>query len=312
MDKKNRLKINRLDLLTDYHVTDEQLFKQRRKIITGLGLLPIVVNFPTTLLGKGNSETQIPKLAEKVNSFHQITHYNNFYEFSTNKQAVALLAKHMQIQPWTLEVSGEVEKPTIFDLESLSKIQQVERIYRFRCVEGWSMVIPWGGIQLCDLLTQVKPTSRAKYVQFISHVDDKAMLGMSRTGLSFPYREALRMDEAMHPLTLLSTAIYGKQILPQNGAPIRLVVPWKYGFKSSKSIVKIILSENKPTTSWNEISPSEYGFLGNVNPKVSHPRWSQRKENKIGELKKKRTLMFNGYESQVANLYKGMDLKNNY
>ncbi len=298
--------------LPESEVTDEGFFRKRRQIVKAMGILPIAGLLPAPVEAVCESPLLNSDIG-KANSLHQISHYNNYYEFSTNKQAVALLAKEMSLRPWTLEISGEVEKPEIIDIDNLLQQQEiVERIYRFRCVEGWSMVIPWNGIQLCKLLTRIKPTSRAKYVQFISHVDESSMIGLSLTGLDFPYMEALRLDEAMHPLTLLATGLYGKDLPAQNGAPLRLVVPWKYGFKGPKSIVKIILSEQKPETSWNKISPTEYGFYANVNPRVSHPRWSQRKENKIGELKKKKTLMFNGYEQQVAGLYRGMDLEKNF
>lgn len=298
--------------LPESMVTDERLFRQRRDILKSMGLLPVAAGlFPAP----STAACESPELESvgKANSLYEISHYNNYYEFSTNKEAVALLAREMPISPWTVEISGEVEKPGVFSIDDLLNKQEiVERIYRFRCVEGWSMVIPWNGFQLCDLLKKALPTSRAKYVQFVSHVDKKHMIGLNRTGLEFPYLEALRIDEAMHPLTLLASGIYGKDIPRQNGAPLRLVVPWKYGFKSAKAIVKIILSERQPETSWQKISPQEYGFFANVNPHVDHPRWSQRKENKIGELKKTRTLMFNGYEEFVAGMYTGIDLNKNF
>ena len=292
------------DVLRESDVTDEALFKKRRQLVMAMGLLPIAGLASAGVAAADGLEP---------NSYHQITHYNNYYEFSTNKEAVALLAGKMPLRPWTLEVTGEVESPLVVDIDSLITGQQiVERIYRFRCVEGWSMVIPWNGFQLCDLLRRARPTSRARYVEFVSHVDEDHMIGMSRTALPFPYREALRIDEAMHPLTLMASGIYGRDLPAQNGAPLRLVVPWKYGFKSSKAIVKIVLREDQPATSWNRISPSEYGFYANVNPSVAHPRWSQRKEVRIGELKKIKTLMFNGYQEQVAGLYQGMDLQLHY
>ena len=297
--------------LSEADVTDEAHFRKRRQIVQAMGLLPIACL--ARPLHACDNEIQVPAVTARPNSFYEISHYNNYYEFSTNKQAVALLAREMPLRPWTLEITGEVEKPVTLDIDQIVRQQQiVERIYRFRCVEGWSMVIPWSGFQLCDLLTRVKPTSRANYVQFISHVDENHMIGLRRTGLEFPYAEALRIDEAMHPLTLLATGIYGKDLPAQNGAPLRLVVPWKYGFKSSKAIVRIVLTEEMPGTSWHRLSPAEYGFYANVNPRVPHPRWSQRKENRIGELKKIKTLMFNGYEEQVASLYKNMDLRINY
>jgi len=300
--------------LPEYEVTDESQFRQRRQIIKSMAALPLTGLLSGLVNASCEKPGSMPEMpTSSANSLHQISHYNNFYEFSTNKEAIAILAQEMKLRPWTVEVSGEVESPAVFDIETLTRrVDIVERIYRFRCVEGWSMVIPWNGFQLCNLLAEVKPTSRAKYVQFVSRVDQASMIGLSRTGLEFPYSEALRLDEAMHPLVLLATGIYGKDLPAQNGAPLRLVVPWKYGFKSAKSIVKIIVTEHQPRTSWNAISPSEYGFYANVNPDISHPRWSQRKEHKIGELKKKKTLMFNGYEAQVAQLYDGMDLKEFY
>lgn len=298
--------------LPESTVTDESLFRQRRKILQSMSLLPVATSLFPVPSSAVCEAPDLPSVGE-ANSLYEISHYNNYYEFSTSKEAVALLAREMPVNPWTIEVSGEVEKPGIHGIEDLLKQHDiVERIYRFRCVEGWSMVIPWNGFQLCDLLQKAQPTSRAKYVQFVSHVDKKHMIGLNRTGLEFPYREALRIDEAMHPLTLLASGVYGQEIPPQNGAPLRLVVPWKYGFKSAKAIVKIILTEQQPETSWHQISPQEYGFFANVNPHVSHPRWSQRKENKIGELKKTRTLMFNGYEEYVAGMYTNIDLQKHF
>jgi sulfoxide reductase catalytic subunit YedY len=250
---------------------------------------------------------------EKLNTFSEITHYNNFYEFSTNKQAIAELAKNLQADPWTISIEGEVEKPLILDIDSLIKrTTLVDRIYRLRCVEGWSMVIPWQGIPLCQILKQAQPTSKAHYVEFVAKHDPSVFYGQRQSVLEWPYREGLRIDEAMNPLTLLATGLYGKNLPNQNGAPIRLVVPWKYGFKSIKSIVKIRIRESQPVSSWQKSSPGEYGFYANVNPNVSHSRWSQRRENRIGEFSKRRTLAFNGYEEEVAHLYKGMDLKINY
>lgn len=301
-------------LLNEAKTTDEALFNKRRQIIKALGLTALSVSplLANTTLASCQLSNFTP-LKDKLNTFKEITRYNNFYEFSTNKKAVALLAKHMKIRPWTVEISGEIEKPMTLDIDDLLKTYtREERIYRLRCVEGWSMVIPWHGFPLCNLIKMVQPTSKAKYVQFISKVDEDSMIGLNRTGLTFPYAEALRIDEAMNPLTLLATGLYNKELLQQNGAPLRLVVPWKYGFKGGKSIVKIVFTETQPSTSWHSISPSEYGFYANVNPKVSHPRWSQRKENRIGKLKKRKTLMFNGYEEQVVSLYTGMDLKKHY
>jgi sulfoxide reductase catalytic subunit YedY len=246
---------------------------------------------------------------DKPNSFKEITNYNNFYEFSTNKSAVAEYAKDFVTRPWTVEVGGLVQKPKTFAIEDLLKIEQEERIYRFRCVEGWSMVIPWVGFPLKQILDQVEPLGSAKYVAFETYYDKKQMPYASYAGIDFPYLEGLRLDEALHPLTILATGLYGKQMPNQNGAPIRLVVPWKYGFKSIKSIVKITLTESEPPTTWNLAIPREYGFYSNVNPEVSHPRWSQATERRIGELGTRKTLIFNGYADEVAKLYEGMDLK---
>lgn len=246
---------------------------------------------------------------EELTSFKNITGYNNFYEFSTSKTTVANYAKDFRTRPWTVEVGGLVQKPATFNIEDLLKFPQEERIYRFRCVEAWSMVIPWVGFPLKMLLDKVEPFGKAKYVAFETLYDRKQMQSSFSAGIRFPYVEGLRLDEALHPLTILATGLYGKQMPNQNGAPIRLVVPWKYGFKSIKSIVKITLTENEPPTTWNVAGPREYGFYSNVNPNVEHPRWSQATENRIGELVRRKTLMFNGYADQVASLYEGMDLK---
>jgi methionine sulfoxide reductase catalytic subunit len=246
---------------------------------------------------------------EKLNTFAEITNYNNFYEFSTSKTAVARKTENFITRPWTIEVGGLVQKPKTFDIEDLLNFAQEERIYRFRCVEGWSMVIPWIGFPLKTLLDAVEPLGTAKYVAFQTLYDSRQMQSSFSAGIDFPYVEGLRLDEALHPLTILATGLYGKQIPNQNGAPIRLVVPWKYGFKSIKSIVKISLTDKEPPTTWNIAAPSEYGFYSNVNPNVRHPRWSQATEQRIGEYTRRNTLMFNGYADEVAKLYEGMDLK---
>jgi sulfoxide reductase catalytic subunit YedY len=246
---------------------------------------------------------------EKLNSFQEITNYNNYYEFSTSKTAVARAAEDFVTRPWTIEVGGMVQKPKTFDIEELLKFDQEERIYRFRCVEGWSMVIPWVGFPLKKILDAVEPLGAAKYVAFETLYDSKQMQSSFSAGIDLPYVEGLRLDESLHPLTILATGLYGKQMPNQNGAPVRLVVPWKYGFKSIKSIVKISLSAEEPPTTWNIAAPKEYGFYSNVNPSVRHPRWSQATENRIGEYTRRPTLMFNGYAEQVESLYSGMDLK---
>jgi sulfoxide reductase catalytic subunit YedY len=252
---------------------------------------------------------------EQPSSFEQITHYNNFYEFSTSKESVAALASGFISRPWTVAVGGACNKPTTFDIDDLFKIAPPEeRIYRMRCVEAWSMVIPWNGFPLFKLLERVEPRADAKFVAFESVVDRKQMPGQADGVLNFPYVEGLRMDEAMHPLAILATGLYGKTLPPQDGAPVRLVTPWKYGFKGIKSIVKIVLQENQPTTTWSALAPDEYGFYANVNPTVDHPRWSQATERRLvdGDEHNQPTLMFNGYADQVASMYAGMDLRKNY
>lgn len=249
---------------------------------------------------------------EKINSFGEIAGYNNYYEFSTDKSEVADKARNFVTNPWAVEVGGLVQSPRTFDLEELLKMESVERTYRFRCVEGWSMVIPWVGFPLAKLLAKVQPMSQATHVAFETYYDLKQMPDAGSAGIDLPYVEGLRLDEAMHPLTLMATGLYGKTLPNQNGAPIRLVVPWKYGFKSIKSVVKITLTDKEPPTTWNLANPREYGFYSNVNPTVDHPRWSQARERRIGESGTRETFMFNGYAEQVASLYAGMDLRTHF
>jgi sulfoxide reductase catalytic subunit YedY len=249
------------------------------------------------------------ELGDALTTQASVNSYNNFYEFSLQKEGVAPLSKDFVATPWTLQVGGLVQKPRAFDLQSLYDFAQEERIYRMRCVEAWSMVIPWIGFPLARLLEEVEPTPEAQYLRFETLYDPDRMPGQASTLFDWPYVEGLRLDEAMHDLTILATGLYGKPLLPQTGAPIRLVVPWKYGFKSIKSIVKIELLAEMPTTFWMASSPNEYGFYANVNPNVSHPRWSQATERRIGETGRRETLIFNGYEEQVAQLYEGMDLR---
>jgi len=257
--------------------------------------------------------TATDELGNPVNTYEDITNYNNYYEFTTDKQGVAGLAKDFKTAPWTVEVGGLVNKPKTFGIEDLLKnFKQEERIYRLRCVEAWSMVIPWEGFALAGLLKMVEPTSDAKYVRFETVYRPEEMRGQKDPLYPWPYQEGLRLDEAMNDLAFLATGMYGEPNVAQNGAPIRLVVPWKYGFKSIKSIVKIELVSEQPATLWSAIAPNEYGFYSNVNPEVDHPRWSQASERRIGELSRKPTLMFNGYGDQVASLYTGMDLAVNY
>jgi sulfoxide reductase catalytic subunit YedY len=314
-------------------ITDYKVYLNRRNFMRGAALAASAtattllyrkLNPPPAELPKGQKiETATAKrgedlaksgftVSEKPTPLGDITNYNNFYEFSTDKREVAAESKGFVTRPWAVDVGGLVNKPQVFDLDELLKFGQEERVYRFRCVEGWSMVIPWIGFPLAKLLEKVEPMSQARYVSFQT-LHDPERLPNQRTGvLSWPYVEGLRLDEAMHPLTILSTGLYGQVLPPQDGAPIRLVVPWKYGFKSIKSIVKISLVAEQPPTTWNNEGPGEYGFYSNVNPNVDHPRWSQATEHRIGEFTGRQTLMFNGYAEQVAHLYEGMDLRVNF
>lgn len=253
------------------------------------------------------------ELGDPLNTFRQITTYNNYFEFSTDKDGPARLAANFLTSPWQVAVGGLVRKPAVYDVADMrTRFDQEERVYRLRCVEAWSMVIPWNGFPLAKLLAEVEPTAEAKYVRFETLYDPDNMPGQSSPWFNWPYVEGLRLDEAMHDLTLLSTGLYGRELTPQNGAPIRLVVPWKYGFKSIKSIVKIDLVAEMPTSLWMDSAPNEYGFYANVNPEVAHPRWSQANERRIGEFGRRPTLMFNGYAEQVAALYADMDLRRNF
>ncbi|MCC6568093.1 MAG: protein-methionine-sulfoxide reductase catalytic subunit MsrP [Anaerolineales bacterium] len=259
------------------------------------------------------AEVKFDELGDPSNTFEDITNYNNYYEFTTNKEAVAPLSEDFNTNPWTVEVYGLVRQPKTYGIEDLlSKFTQEERIYRLRCVEAWSMVIPWSGFTLSSILNEVAPTSKAKYVRFESVYRPEELPGQSSPFYPWPYQEGLRLDEAMNDLTILATGLYGKPMPNQNGAPIRLVVPWKYGFKSIKAVTKIELVEEQPSTLWNSVGSTEYGFYSNVNPERPHPRWSQASERRIGELKRRPTLMFNGYADQVAGMYAGMDLIENY
>lgn len=249
---------------------------------------------------------------DEITPFKSATRYNNFYEFSPDKKAPFILAQELTTNPWQIEVSGLVDKPVKLDIAELEKLGSVDRTYHLRCVEGWSMVLPWSGVPLCRLIDKVQPKKEAKFLKFSSIYRPSEMISQRRPTMDWPYTEGLRLDEANHPLTLLATGMYGKTMPKQNGAPVRLVVPWKYGFKSIKTIQKIEFVAEQPETSWMQLAPSEYGFYGNVNPAVAHPRWSQRKEVRIGEVKKRRTRPFNGYEDQVAHMYEGMDLAVHY
>ncbi|HEY0547721.1 MAG TPA: protein-methionine-sulfoxide reductase catalytic subunit MsrP [Pyrinomonadaceae bacterium] len=311
-------------------ITDKETYLNRRNFMRGAalvattaatGLLYRSLNPPPPVTRPGEkiaNLVQPPPAAgfstnEAKTSFKDITNYNNFYEFSTDKQGVAARSQGFVTKPWQVSVEGLVNKPKVYELDELLKLApQEERIYRHRCVEGWSMVIPWVGFPLAELLKQVEPTSRARFVAFETLYDPKRMPNQRTGVLDWPYVEGLRLDEAMHPLAILATGLYGETLPPQDGAPIRLVVPWKYGFKSIKSVVKIKLVEQQPPTTWNIQAPDEYGFYSNVNPNVNHPRWSQADERRIGELGRRPTLMFNGYADQVASLYTGMDLRVNF
>jgi sulfoxide reductase catalytic subunit YedY len=298
--------------LTDHDVTDRGLYLRRREFIggaAGLGLLGAAgaAGARDLAYSPGFSTT------EKPTPKKDITSYNNFYEFGVNKEDPSENAGSLKTRPWTVRVDGECEKPASFAIDDLIKANKLEeRIYRMRCVEGWSMVIPWVGFPLKDLLAQVKPTSKAKFVAFETLMRPSEMPGQRWDTLQWPYREGLRIDEAVHPLTLLAVGLYGDVLPNQNGAPVRLVVPWKYGFKGAKSIVRISLVEKMPVTAWNLLAPREYGFYSNVNPAVDHPRWSQATERRIGEFRRRETLPFNGYGQYVADLYRGMDLKRNF
>ena len=293
--------------LTQADVTPKAAYLNRRQILAGTAGLGAIA-------AAGMAHAAEDEL--EPNTFEEITSYNNFYEFGTGKEDPARNAGALVTSPWSIKVDGMVDNPGDYALDDLlSGLTVEDRIYRFRCVEAWSMVIPWNGIELADILNKVGVQSGAKYVAFETAVQPENMIGVQRRVLDFPYVEGLRLDEAMHPLTLMATGIYGETIPNQNGAPIRLVVPWKYGFKSIKSIVRITLTDEEPPISWNVANPREYGFYSNVNPTVDHPRWSQATERRVGGglfAARQDTLMFNGYEEEVASLYEGMDLRANF
>ena len=308
-------------------VTPEEVWKSRRQWMATMGTAALGVatsGWSVQSLASTTALAPLPGrpssqyvLMEGKTSEKDATSYNNFYEFGMDKEDPKRYADKLRTSPWTLTIEGEVVAPKTFDLDALRKLAPLEeRIYRMRCVEGWSMVIPWVGYSLSELLKQVQPTGNAKYVEFISAKQPENMPGLRSSSIEWPYVEGLRMDEAMHPLTMLTLGMYGKVLPNQNGAPVRLTVPWKYGFKSAKSIVKIRFVEKQPVSSWMKSIPDEYGFYSNVNPDVSHPRWSQATERRIGEdslfAPKRKTLMFNGYGQEVASLYQGMDLRKNF
>ncbi len=310
-------------------VTPEAVYLSRRDFIRRASAGALVGAGALMAAGRATARPQVPagtgaeplgpvakspfSTTERLNSFEEITGYNNFYEFGTEKTDPARYSARFRPRPWTVRVEGHVKKPGDWALDDLIKPHRLEeRIYRLRCVEGWSMVIPWIGIPLGEVIERFEPTSRAKFVEFTTVYRPTEMPGQRRSVLDWPYVEGLRLDEAVHPLTVLAVGLYGRTLLNQNGAPLRLVVPWKYGFKSIKSIVRIRFVERQPATSWSLASPHEYGFYSNVNPEVDHPRWSQARERRIGEFFRRPTLMFNGYADQVAHLYAGMDLRRYY
>jgi methionine sulfoxide reductase catalytic subunit len=301
-------------------ITPETLYLNRRRFLrdAGLATAAIAVGAPAALAGcRGDrveeSAGEVIGQQEEPNTYEEITSYNNFYEFGTGKEDPKANSGAFKPAPWSVRVDGLCDKPGNYAFEDLVKPHRIEeRTYRLRCVEAWSMVIPWQGIPLAAMLKQFAPRPSAKYVAFTTVLRPSEMPGQRRGVLDWPYVEGLRLDEAMHPLTLMATGIYGKPLLNQNGAPIRLVVPWKYGFKGIKSIVRIQFTETEPPTTWNLAASNEYGFYANVNPEVDHPRWSQASERRIGEFRRRRTLMFNGYADQVASLYAGMDLRRSF
>jgi len=307
-------------------ITPQSLYLNRRTFLagmaiagaaaaTGVGLREIVSPSTAALAGsKINGIQKSPfSTTEAITPYKDVTNYNNYYEFSTDKDGPAKLATNFRTRPWKVKIDGQVEKKQELEVDAILKMAAPEeRIYRHRCVEGWSIVVPWVGFSLSELIKQVNPTSKAKFVEFTTIYDPGQMPGQQRQVLVWPYVEGLRMDEAMNPLTLLGFGMYGEDLPNQDGAPIRIVVPWKYGFKSAKAIVRIRFTEKQPQNTWNISAPQEYGFYSNVNPTVDHPRWSQAKERRLGEFFKRPTLMFNGYGDQVASLYTGMDLKKNF
>jgi len=312
--------------LTYADITPKSVYLDRRKFLQAMGIVGA-----TAAAGKGLFELALPtqtafaatKLAglakspfsttEKQNTFEDVTHYNNFYEFGTDKGDPAKNSKNFNTSPWSVSVEGEVKKPRKFSMDEILKIAPLEeRIYRHRCVEAWSIVVPWIGFSFSNLVNLVEPTPKAKFVAFESYFDPRQMPQAKYAGIDFPYVEGLRLDEAMHPLALLCVGMYGETLANQDGAPVRMTLPWKYGFKSIKSLVKIRFQEKQPPTTWNRLASNEYGFYSNVNPTVDHPRWTQSKERRLGEIFRRPTLMFNGYGDQVASLYTGMDLKKNY
>lgn len=303
-------------------ITPEALYRGRRQWLAQAGLLALggaaLAAAPVRrseaqgvrLVGVTPNPRYVLASDEKLNKVEDFRSYCNFYEFGMDKSDPPVHAKAMKVRPWTVTIEGEINKPQTIDVDALQRMAPLEeRVYRLRCVEAWSMVIPWIGFPLSELIRRVEPRGNAKYVEFVTLADPKVMPGLRYRSLEWPYVEGLRMDEAMHPLTLVVLGAYGEMLAPQNGAPVRVMSPWKYGFKSGKSLVKIRFVENEPKTAWHKSAPGEYGFYSNVNPDVDHPRWSQKTERRIGEFSRRKTLLFNGYGEQVAHLYAGMDLR---
>jgi methionine sulfoxide reductase catalytic subunit len=304
--------IKKPDDLRSSEITPERLYHDRREFLRAAGLLGIAAATLGTVRSANAAGQEVP-LKDELTPFEDVTTYNNFYEFGTDKSDPAENAKGFKTKPWTVRVEGLVSKPASYSVEDFIKPSKLEeRVYRHRCVEAWSMVIPWLGFPMSDLIKRVQPLSSAKFIEFQTLNDPQQMPGVRSPVLPWPYTEGLRIDEAMHPLAIFAVGLYGKTLLPQNGAPLRTVIPWKYGFKATKSIVRIRFTDKQPRTAWNQATPNEYGFYANVNPEVDHPRWSQAKERRIGEFRKRPTLMLNGYADQVGRLYQGLDLRKNY
>jgi sulfoxide reductase catalytic subunit YedY len=318
--------IKKTEDIRSSEITPKSLYMNRRQLLAGAAMVGAAaaagvglreIASPSTHVLAGNKIDGIKKSSfsttETITSYKDVTHYNNYYEFSTDKEGPAELAQKFRTRPWKVKIDGLVEKKQELDIDTILKMAPPEeRIYRHRCVERWSIVVPWIGFSLSELIKRVNPTSKAKFVEFTTILDMTQMPGQQRNVLQWPYVEGLRMDEAMHPLALLCFGMYGEDLPNQDGAPLRIVVPWKYGFKSIKAIVRVRFTDRQPENTWNLSAPREYGFYSNVNPTVDHPRWSQAKERRLGEFLMRPTLMFNGYGDQVASLYKGMDLRKNF
>jgi len=313
--------IKRVSDIVSSEITPERVYRERRQFVTGALALGAAAGAGALGFSMPRSASAAAMLTnlhksplsttgEDLTALKDVTTYNNYYEFGTGKEDPSENSGKLRVRPWTVAIEGEVKKPKVLDIDELFKLAPLEeRVYRMRCVEGWSMVIPWVGYSFSELIKRAEPTGKAKYVEFVTLSDPEQMPGVRMPILDWPYVEGLRMDEAMHPLSILCLGLYGEALANPNGAPVRVVIPWKYGFKSGKSIVKIRFVEQQPKTTWVLANPHEYGFYSNVNPEVDHPRWSQGRERRIGEFGKRRTLMFNGYGDQVAQLYTGMDLR---